>query len=219
MKRKSLALGVSFSWVLTVLLSLMLSGVAFAHEHRHLGHIEMVVGWADEPTFVGFKNGVQLILSASGKPVLDLGNTLKVEVMFGNEKIGPVSLDPAFGKTFGRPGDYRASLIPTRAGTYIFHFIGTIMGEKVDQSFTCSEKTFDCASDTSEIEFPAKDPSRAELAGRVERLGPRIEAVQAAASEAMDGAGTSKTLAIVGILLGAGALAAAFFGGRGRAKG
>lgn len=200
---------------LVVLLPFVLSGVAFAHEHRHVGPYEMTVGWSDEPTFAGFKNGVQLILRASEKPVLDLGDTLKVEVMFGNDKIGPLPLERAFGKTFGTPGDYRAPLIPTRAGTYTFHFIGAIKGEKVDQSFTCSEKTFDCAGDSSEIEFPAKDPSRADLAGRIERLGPRIEAVQAAASE---GISTSRTLAIVGILLAAVALVVSFRGGRGRTR-
>jgi hypothetical protein len=175
----------------------------------------MTVGWADEPAFVGFKNGVQLILNASEKPVPYLGDTLKVEVLFGNEKLGPLPLQRAFGKTYGRPGDYRASLIPTRAGTYTFHFVGTIKSEKVDQSFTCSEKTFDCVDDTAAIEFPAKDPSRAELAGRLERLGPRIDT---AVGEAKDAASTAKTLGIIGILLAGVALAVVVFGGRGRRR-
>ncbi len=199
-----------------VLLLVAPAGRALAHEHRQIGPFEMVIGWADEPAFVGFKNGVQLILAAADKPVVDLGDTLKVDVLFGNEKTGPLPLHPVFGKTFGRPGDYRAPLIPTRAGTYTFHFVGTIKDEKVDQSFTCSEKTFNCVDDTSGIEFPAKDPSRAELAGRVERLGPRIEAVQATATEAKDEATTGRTLAIVGIVLAAGALVASFRGGRKR---
>ncbi len=197
-----------------VLLLFASAGRALAHEHRHVGPIEMVVGWADEPTFVGFKNGVQLILAAADKPLLDLGDTLKVEVLFGNEKIGPLPLQRAFGKTYGRPGDYRVPLIPTRAGTYTFHFVGSIKDQKVDQSFTCSEKTFDCVDDSSGIEFPAKDPSRAELAGRVERLSPRIEAVQAAATEAKDGAATGRTVAIVGIVLAAVALVMSFRGSR-----
>jgi hypothetical protein len=197
-----------------VLLLVVSAGPALAHEHRHVGTIEMVVGWADEPTFVGFKNGVQLILATADKPLLDLGDTLKVEVIFGNEKVGPLPLQRAFGKTYGRPGDYRTPLIPTRAGTYTFHFVGTIKDQKVDQSFTCSEKTFDCVDDAAGIEFPAKDPSRAELAGRVERLSPRIEAVQAAATEAKDGAATGRTLAIVGIVLAAVALVMSLRGGR-----
>ncbi len=182
---------------------LVLSGVAVAHEHRHLGSFEMVVGWADEPVFVGFKNGLQLILSENEKPVLDLGDSLKVEVIFGDQKMGPLPLQRAFGKTFGRPGDYRASILPTRPGTYTFHFIGSIKGQKVDQSFTSSEKTFDSVDDSAEIEFPAKDPSRAELAGRIERLGPRIDAVQQAARDANAAGANARTVAIVGIVLGA----------------
>jgi hypothetical protein len=203
--------------VAALFMGTVLSGPALAHEHRHVGPFEMTVGWADEPAFVGFKNGVQLILNASEKPVVDLGNTLKVEVIFGNEKLGPLPLDPAFDleEKFGRPGDYRASLIPTRAGTYSFHFVGAFKGQKVDQSFSCSEKTFDCVSDSSGIEFPAKDPSRAELAGRLERLGPRIDT---AVGEAKDAASTAKTLGIIGILLAGVALAVVVFGGRGRRR-
>ncbi len=195
---------------------LVLSGVAVAHEHRHLGSFEMVVGWADEPVFVGFKNGLQLILSENEKPVLDLGDSLKVEVIFGDQKMGPLPLQRAFGKTFGRPGDYRASILPTRPGTYTFHFIGSIKGQKVDQSFTSSEKTFDSVDDSAEIEFPAKDPSRAELAGRIERLGPRIDAVQQAARDATAAGANARTLAIVGIVLGAAGLVVSIGWGRRR---
>ncbi len=196
----------------------ILSTLASAHEHRHVGSVEMTVGWVDEPTFVGFKNGVQLILNSNEKPLLDLGDTLKVEVIFGNEKLGPLPLERAFGKTYGRPGDYHASMIPTRAGTYTFHFIGTIKNEKVDQSFTCSEKTFDCVDDTAAIEFPAKDPSRADLAGRIERLNPRVETVQAAVTEAQATASSARTMGIVGIVLAIVALAVTVFSGRARAR-
>lgn len=204
--------------VTTIGLVWTLSTVAFAHEHRHVGSVEMTVGWVDEPTFVGFKNAAQLILNSDGKPILDLGDTLKVEVIFGNDKLGPLPLQRAFGATFGRPGDYHAPLIPTRAGTYTFHFIGTIKNEKVDQSFTCSEKTFDCAAESSAIEFPAKDPSRAELAGRLDRLSPRLDTAQAAVTEAADAASTARTMGIIGIVLAIIALAVVFLGGRGRAR-
>lgn len=176
---------------------------AVAHEHRRVGPFEMVVGWADEPTFVGFKNGVQLLLrDAAGKPVTDLGDTLKVEVIFGDQKMAPVTLERAFGKTYGTPGDYRAPLVPTRPGNYTFHFTGTIKDQQVDQSFTSSEKTFDPATAASEIEFPVKDPSRPELAQRIERLGPRIDSVAAAANEAKAATGQAMGLAAGGIVLG-----------------
>lgn len=164
----------------------------------------MVVGWADEPTFVGFKNGVQLILNdAQGKPVTDLGDELKVEVSFGDQKTGLLALERAFGKTFGRKGDYRAPIIPTRPGNYTFHFVGAIKDQKVDQSFTSSEKTFDPVAEASGIEFPVKDPSRSELAGRLERLGPRIDAATAAARGAESASTSARSLSIAAIVLGA----------------
>ncbi len=200
---------------IALLLVLIPSGIAAAHEHHKVGPIEMTVGWGDEPPFVGFKNSVQLILTTAKKPVLDLGDTLKVEVIFGTEKMGPVPLEAAFDleEKFGRPGDYRAQILPTRPGTYTFHFIGSIKHQKVDQSFTCSEKTFDCVQDASEIEFPVKDPSRSELAGRIERLGPRIETVQIATGESKDAATNARTLALVGIILGAAAVVVSFVRG------
>lgn len=185
-------------------LTLTWSISAQAHEHRHVGAYELTVGWADEPTYTGFKNGVQLIVrDAAGKPVTDMGDTLKVEVIFGTTKTAMLPVTPAFGKTFGRPGDYRAPIIPTRPGNYTFHFVGTIHDEKIDQSFTSSEQTFDPVSEATEIEFPAKDPSPGELAGRLEREGPRIEAAQAAATAANSAASQSRLVAAIAIVLGA----------------
>src|SRR5687768_3826698 len=113
---------------------------AFAHVHDTVGRFEISLGWLDEPTFSGFKNGVQIRIEripaeeagghaeeegeehAEGTPV---GNAkLKVEVIFedGAEKIGPLDLEPAFGA----PGEYHAALIPTRPGVYTFHITGTI---------------------------------------------------------------------------------------------
>lgn len=185
--------------VACVTLLLALPGLVAAHEHRTVGHYEMTVGWMDEPTYAGFKNAVQLLLhDASGKVVNDLGDTLKVEVIFGGQKTGPLSLDPAFDleEHLGTPGEYQAAVIPTRPGNYTFHFIGSIKGQKVDQSFTTSEKTFDPVKNASEIEFPAKDPSRADLAIRLERLSPRVDVAEQSVAQV-------RTLAIAGIVLGA----------------
>ena len=65
----------------------------------------------------------------------DLGDTLKVEVSFGDQT-QEFPIEPFFDEEegFGIPGDYRAWLIPTRAGTYSFHFTGTIDGEDVDDA-------------------------------------------------------------------------------------
>ena len=200
--RRLCGLGAALS--LALLLSLMFTGTARAHERRQVGAYVMRVGWADEPTYAGVKNGVQLLLSdVSGKPVTDLPEDLKVEIVFGSQKMGPLPLEAAFGKSFGRPGDFRAAIIPTRPGNYTFHFVGSLNGQRVDQSFTSSDKTFDPVTEAAAIEFPAKDPSPGELAGLLERLGPRIDEGQASARDAAAAASQARVLSIIGILVGA----------------
>ena len=185
-----------------LVLSAALAAPAMAHEQRKVGAYEMTVGWADEPPYVGYKNAVQLFLNdTAGKPVNDLGDTLKVEVRFGGQIMGPLPLNPGYDPDahLGVPGEYLAPVIPTRPGNYAFHFTGTIRNQTVDETFTTSEKTFDPAADPSAIEFPAKDPGVGELAMRIERLGPRIDAAQTAAAQL-------RTLAFTGIVLGAAGL-------------
>jgi hypothetical protein len=184
---------------------------AYAHEGRMVGNYRFVVGWGEEPAIVGFKNAVQLTLrDASGQPVRDLGDSLRVEVMFGDQKYGPVPLEPAFGS----PGEYRTPLIPTRAGAYRFRFAGSIRGARVDQTFTSSEQTFDSMRDPAEVEFPARDPSRAELAQRVERLGGRVDTAAQDAGRAQAAVRTATVLGVLGVLTGVIALALALRKGR-----
>ena len=202
-------LWVGAATMLAVFLPLAASGDA--HERRQVGNYVMRVGWADEPTFAGTQNGVQLLLSdASGKPITDLPEDLKVEVIFGAQKMGPLTLDAAFGKNFGRPGDFRAALIPTRPGNYTFHFIGSLNGQHIDQSFTSSDKTFDPVQEAAAIEFPAKDPSPGQIAEKLDRLNSRVEAMQASAQDAVASARQARVLGAAGILAGiAGLIAAA----------
>lgn len=190
---------------LTVSLVLTASGVGAAHERRQVGAYVMRVGWADEPTYAGVKNAVQLLLSdASGKPFTEVLEDLKVEVMYGTQKMGPLTLDAAFGKNFGRPGDFRATVIPTRPGNYTFHFVGAVKGQKIDQSFTSSDTTFDPVREGAVIEFPAKDPSPGELAVKLDRLSGRLEGTAAQSAEARLLGGAALLGVIIGaVLLGA----------------
>ena len=188
---------------------LLLSGTApaVAHEHRTVGSVVMTVGWGDEPTYTGMKNSVQLILAdAAGKPITDLTDTLKVEVRFGSQTSGPLDIERAFGRTYGRPGDYRAQIVPTRPGTYSFHFTGTVGAQKIDETFTSSEKTFDNVLEAAAIEFPVKDPSAADLSGRLERIAPRVDASGAAAARANTIGTIGLVAGLVGIVVGLGAM-------------
>jgi hypothetical protein len=192
---------------------LALSSPAFAHEERAFGTYHFVVGWGDEPAYAGLKNSVQLILSTkAGKPVTNLGDSLKVEVIFGQQQM-ELPLEPAFDpeEGFGTLGDYRAWIIPTAPGAYTFHFFGSIGKQKVDERFTSGPKTFDDVVDPAEVQFPTKVPTGTELAGRLDREIPRLTAAVASArSEAEDKADSVRTLAIIGIVVGAVGLVLAF---------
>jgi hypothetical protein len=149
--------------------------------------------------------------------VVDLGNTLDVEVSFGEETMA-LELEPNFvvGE-FGEPGDYRAWFIPTRAGQYAFHFTGAIDGEDIDETFTSGPDTFSDVTDPAEIEFPVQDPTTGELAERIDQESERIVAASATADEARaaadqasadleqasDDASSAQTMAVVGLVVGA----------------
>ena len=176
--------------------------IASAHEARTInGKYNVEVGWGDEPPYAGFKNSVQLILSdADHKPITDLGDTLKVDVMTGTQKMTlPFEANFQVGE-FGDPGDYRAWIVPTRPGTYTFHLTGTIHGDAIDQTFTSSDTTFDNVKAQSDVQFPAKDPTAGDLSQRLDRETARLSAQ---AKSAQDDAGGAKTFGIIGVVVGA----------------
>jgi hypothetical protein len=180
---------------------------ALAHEGRRLGDLELVVGFGTEPAYAGEVNSVQLIVEHAGAPVLDVADTLEVEVSFGDGSV-QLPLEPAFGS----PGEYRAWFIPTAAGRYGFHFTGTIDDEDVDETFTSGPDTFSDVQDPATIAFPAVDAPTttqlAELIGRVEpRLSGEIEDARAAAlaraAEVADDVSSAQTFGLIGLIVGA----------------
>ena len=196
------------------LLTIPLAGTAVAHEQRAAGPVNFVVGWSVEPTYTGFLNGVSVRLTDAAGPVTDLGDGLTVEVVSGDQKVGPLPLEGVFGS----PGEYEAPLVPTRPGVYTFHFVGTVRGQAVDQSFTSSDTTFESPRSATDIEFPAKDPSRAELATLVDRQTPRLTSAASTADDAKDAAGTATILAIVGLVFGLAGVITAVVALRSKAK-
>ena len=183
--------------IAALIVLLMPLASVFGHEHRRVGGYELVVGWVEEPAYAGLMNGVQVrINDQTGKPVDDLSDSLKVEVLFGKQKTEAMALVPTFSEKAGRRGEYRMPVIPTRPGTYTFHFIGTIRGQRVDESFAASERTFDLVRESSEIEFPERDPTRAELATRIHRMAPRLDK----ANETLE---LVQTVAVVALGIGA----------------
>lgn len=179
-----------------------------AHDRKSAGPLELVIGWGDEPAFAGSRNSVVVSLSERGVPVKVAAGSLSVEITFGSERM-TLPLEPAAG----RPHEFRAWLVPTRAGTYTFHVTGTVNQQAVDVTTTCSDGTFHCVTDATDIQFPAKDPSVAQLAARLDRALPRAEG----AGELAAGA---RLLAIAAIAISiAGVAAAMFIARRGRRPG
>ena len=188
---------------LTAVVAVLGAAPAFAHERRVVGPFQFVVGWGDEPVYTGFKNSVQVTLSEAngGPPITDLGESLRVEVIKGADRVTlPLEANFRVG-AFGTPGDYRAWLTPTRPGTYTFRLTGSIRGQSVDESFTSSRTTFNDVDDVANIQFPAKDPSTGQLATRITREIPR--AVEAGLGETDEQVDRARTLAVIGVVVGA----------------
>jgi hypothetical protein len=117
---------------------------------------------------------------------------------------------------FGAPGQYRATLIPTRPGTYTFEFTGTLGRRRFSESFTSGEDTFDDVRNPSEVEFPAQDPTRGELAERLDRLTQRVETVLGTEPADPGGDPLALGLGIAGLAVGLLALGISLSRGRPR---
>ena len=187
---------------------------ALAHADRVVGkkHWHIAIGWAEEPVYAGYPNAAQIFLhDANDKAVTNLGDTLQVDVASAGQTT-TLSYAPAFevGES-GTPGDYRADLIPTRPGTYTMRVHGTIKGDKVDVTVSCSESTFDCVKAATDAEFPVRDPAIADLNTRIGKEATRLEAK---AKDASDSASTGKTVGYIGIGFGVLALIVTLVRGR-----
>jgi hypothetical protein len=188
-------------------LLLTLAVPASAHVETKSGPFRVTMGWGEEPARSGSENFVEVGVSdASGAPVKARAGALEVEVSFG-DAVSTLPLVPG-----DAPGQFRAVIVPTRPGTYGFHVTGAIKGRNIDAQAMCSARTFDCVTDISEVQFPARDPSTGQLAQRLTRALPRAE-------RAEDRADSARGIALAAIVVAALALvAAAALGLRGRRK-
>jgi hypothetical protein len=194
--------------VAAVALLVIAAGAAQAHIVKTFGPYSVALGWAHEPAYLGAQNAVQVVVTdAAGKAVTDLADgDLKVVVSLGSEQTAALDLVNTFDADtgLGIPGDYEASLVPTAPGDYTFHLSGAIHGEAVDETASSSESTFDSVVTSTGAEFPAKLPSVAEIATRLDRIDGRIDALPGSTAFLL-GAG----LGALGVVLGGLALALA----------
>lgn len=201
---------------------------ASAHLHEKVGDIEFTVGWASEPAFAGEPNTVQVFITeappaegeAEGPPVDSRQVKLTVEVIFGDKnattKMAAAPLEPF---AFGSPGEFRVeTFVPSRAGTWTFHFTGTIEGKAFDKFYTSGSKgaiegtEYSDVMEVAAVSFPEKDQTNADLARALDQTR---KTVATGAQAAKDDAKNAKLFGIIGIALGAVGIA---FGLRPRGK-
>jgi hypothetical protein len=122
----------------------------------------------------------------------------------------------------GIHGDYEAALMPTAPGDYTFHVTGSVHGTTVDETETSSDSTFNSATDATGVQFPAKLPTMAEVATRLDRVDARIAALPSPAADtaASDAKSAASQALLVGVAVGGAgvilAVAALLLGVRGR---
>lgn len=167
-----------------------------AHGLEKSGERTLELGWANEPAFVGQINAIELtVRNADGSGVEGLAQTLNVTVSFGDSASEPLRFEP----TITQPGRYHAAIVPTQPGSYSFHVSGKIEESDVDITKASGEGSFDAVRNPTELQFPLKVPSQADIAARVDRVDARATA---GAKRAESQAKVALVLAIVLSMLG-----------------
>ena len=151
--------------VLGTVLLLAAPWVAQAHEVRQLadGRYQIVVGFIDEPVFAGDKSGLEFFVSdlsttatpvagqqaAEGAPVEGLEETLKAEVIFGDQ-----TMELPLKARYNTPGAYESVFFPMKPGDYTFRIYGKLGDTDIDESFTSSPEGFSAVEDPAPLQFP-----------------------------------------------------------------
>ena len=126
------------------------------------GKYQIVVGFIGEPVFAGDKSGLEFFVSdlsqatpvvgqqaAEGAPVEGLEETLKAEVIFGDQ-----TMELPLSARFNTPGAYESVFFPSQPGDYTFRIYGTLAGTDIDESFTSSPEGFGAVEDPAPLHFP-----------------------------------------------------------------
>ena len=145
------------------------TNVALGHERRAVGPYTFVVGWINEPSYVGLLNSLDLTVTETngGKAVEGLEKTLKADLTFG----GSATPQPlTLAARFGLPGKYSGYVVPTKTGDYTFHISGTVGTMNVDEKFESGPGRFGSIESTDPLQYPQKLVSNADLAARLDSI-------------------------------------------------
>ena len=171
-----------------LLIEALFPATALAHEQRLVaGKYQFEVGFLNEPSIAGQMNGIDLTVTtaADSKPVEGLDQTLKAEVIVGG---GAHTMPVDLVAREGQPGAYDGYFIPTREGSYTFHFTGTVGGTSIDERFESGPGRFDDVQTAESLQFPDKLPDT-------------LAAVNQA-NAARDEAASARTFGIAGLVVG-----------------
>lgn len=179
---------------ITVVVASMLifSGHAYAHERRTVGPYQLVVGWLNEPAYLGQLNSLDLRVTdtRTTQPVAGLEKTLTADVAAGG--LSPYNL--TVSARFGTAGAYNGWIMPTAAGSYTFHIKGKIDTLDINEKFISGPGTFGDIEDTAAVQYPAKVPVADELSKKLESI--------------QSGVDQTRLIAIVALVVGLAAIGA-----------
>jgi hypothetical protein len=179
------------------------SGTAAAHDRRTVGPYQFVVGWLNEPAYVGLMNSLDLRVTDTrttpAKAVEGLEKTLTATLQSGGLAPLPLSVTARFGA----PGAYNGYALPTATGTYLFHIKGKVESLDVDEVFESGPGRFGDIESTTALQYPNKVPASDELGKRIDDLQSGID--------------QTRLLSAAAVVLGIVALGAAFTASRRRA--
>ena len=188
--RRLIGLAFAISGIALVLTAIA-PGLASAHEKRQVGAYTFVVGFINEPAIVDQPNSIDLtVTDSNNQPVTGVDKTLKAQITYGGE-----TQDMALSPRFNAPGKYNAYFIPTRTGTWKFHFTGAVNDQKVDELFTSGPGRFNDVESTTTLDFPAKTPDMVTLSAQT-------AAAKSAADSTKSTANAALALGIAGIVVG-----------------
>jgi len=179
------------------------SDIAAAHERRMVGPYQFVVGWLNEPAYVGLMNSLDMRISDTratpAKAIEGLEKTLTVDLQTG----GLGSLPLTVTARFGTPGAYNGYVMPTTTGTYTFTIKGKIDTLDVNEKFESGPGRFGDIESTTALQYPNKVPAADEL---TKRLG-----------DMQSGIDQTRLLSAAAVVIGIVALGASFAMSRRRA--
>lgn len=192
-------------WFSVVLIAVVsLATTAYGHERRAVGPYRFVVGFLTEPAFEGLKNGVDLrVLQADSEaPVEGLQDTLQVEV---THVPSTVRKNLKLRTIYRDAGHYTADLIPTAPGQYRFRFFGNIQELAVQETFDSKSGggQFDDVESSMDLQFPLRLPEIREMANALRGAQQEAQQAQDTALAAQAGLTSTRTFALIGIVLGA----------------